>query len=230
MSKRLIHGESSPAANKRHAVPQQDEEDPLPSASSSLVIHQASSSSIPTTPTHLIADLILPFVADRETWNSVCSVSKDLRLVATNMTPPWPNKSFNLGHSAWHVAFSPSGSQLAFCINTATQKITSSMLGIDGARKPSSRVTPNTCIAWNVHWMGSIWRQEAAMDRFESGTQNRFTPLLQRHTWNDPHGHQNKPTQLLQTAAFPLRRCPFRGPTPTSWHPEGRMARSRCGT
>jgi WD40 repeat protein len=34
------------------------------------------------------------------------------------MTPPWPNKSFNnLGHSVPHVAFSPSGSQLAFCVN-----------------------------------------------------------------------------------------------------------------
>jgi WD40 repeat protein len=30
------------------------------------------------------------------------------------MTPPWPNKSFNFEHSVDRVAFSPSGSQLAF--------------------------------------------------------------------------------------------------------------------
>jgi WD40 repeat protein len=34
------------------------------------------------------------------------------------MTPPWPSKAFYLGHAAVrHVAFSPSGSQLALCIN-----------------------------------------------------------------------------------------------------------------
>jgi WD40 repeat protein len=34
------------------------------------------------------------------------------------MTPPWPNKTFNLlGHSVPHLTFSPSGSQLAFCID-----------------------------------------------------------------------------------------------------------------
>jgi WD40 repeat protein len=33
------------------------------------------------------------------------------------MTPPWPNKAFNLVHAAVrHISFSPSGSQLAFCI------------------------------------------------------------------------------------------------------------------
>jgi hypothetical protein len=38
---------------------------------------------------------------------------------AKKMTPPWPDKSFNLlRHAAVrHVTFSPSGSQLAFCIN-----------------------------------------------------------------------------------------------------------------
>jgi WD40 repeat protein len=69
------------------------------------------------TPTHLMADLILPFVADRGTWNSVCSASKELRSAAKKMTPPWPAKAFNLEHPAFHVSFSPSGSQLAFCIN-----------------------------------------------------------------------------------------------------------------
>jgi WD40 repeat protein len=33
------------------------------------------------------------------------------------MTPPWPSKTFNLRLSVCHVSFSPSGLQLAFCIN-----------------------------------------------------------------------------------------------------------------
>jgi WD40 repeat protein len=33
------------------------------------------------------------------------------------MTPPWPSKSFNLQHPVRRVAFSPSGSQLALCLN-----------------------------------------------------------------------------------------------------------------
>jgi WD40 repeat protein len=49
----------------------------------------------------------------------VCSTSKEPWLAAKKMTPPWPSKSFNLGHACVRcVAFSPSGSQLAFCINT----------------------------------------------------------------------------------------------------------------
>jgi hypothetical protein len=60
----------------------------------------------------LIADLILPFVADRATWNTVCSASNELRRAGKKMTPPWPNKVFNLlGHSVDRVRFSPSGSQ-----------------------------------------------------------------------------------------------------------------------
>jgi WD40 repeat protein len=111
MSKRAIRSESSSsAAHKRQAVTPQDE-DPLPSSSSSLA-QQASSLS-----TYLIADLILPFIAERATWNSVCSTSKDLRRAGKKMTPPWPIKAFNLGHSVDRVAFSPPGSQLAFCLN-----------------------------------------------------------------------------------------------------------------
>jgi hypothetical protein len=71
------------------------------------------------------------------------------------------------------------------------------MFGIDGATKPSSGVTPDTHIAWNVRWMGSIWRQEAQMDRFESGAENHFMPLLQIQTAKDPHGHHNKPTKFF---------------------------------
>jgi WD40 repeat protein len=121
MSKRSIRGVSPSAAHKRQAVAPQDEEGPLlqlASASSSLA-QQASPFSIPTIPLHLIADLILPFIADRVTWNSVCSASNELRRAGKKMTPPWPSKSFNLGHNAHmhYVAFSPSGSQLAFGIN-----------------------------------------------------------------------------------------------------------------
>jgi WD40 repeat protein len=114
MSKRLISSESSSAANKRQAVTPQDE-DPLPSASASLA-QQASSLSIPKIPLDLIADLILPFVADRATWNSVYSASNELRLAGKKMTPPWPSKAFNLGRNVHYLAFSPSGSQLAFCM------------------------------------------------------------------------------------------------------------------
>jgi WD40 repeat protein len=118
MSKRPIRGESPSTAHKRQAAAPQDEE-PLPTASASLA-QQASSLSMPKMPLDLIADLILPFVADRATWNNVCSASNDLRLAAKKMTPPWPNKAFNmLEHPdpVCHVSFSPSGSQLAFSTN-----------------------------------------------------------------------------------------------------------------
>jgi hypothetical protein len=198
MSKRSIRHESSHnAAHKRQAAaPQDDGLLPSESASASLA-QQALSLSIPKTPLDLIADLILPLVPDRETWNSVHSASKHLRRAGKKMTPPWPNKVFNVGRhaSVFDIAFSPSGSQLAFCVNNNSN--TSFMFGIDGARKPSSGVTPALHVAWNARWMGSIWRQEAKMDRFESGVQNRFTPLLRRLTGKDPHGHQNKPKKLF---------------------------------
>jgi WD40 repeat protein len=46
--------------------------------------------------------------------------SNELRRAAKTMTPPWPNKAFNFGRHAAvrHVRFSPSGSQLAFYINS----------------------------------------------------------------------------------------------------------------
>jgi hypothetical protein len=118
MSKRTFRGDSSSEAHKRQAAAPHDEEGPLlqlASASSSLV-QQASSLPIPKMPLHLIAELILPLVASRTTWNSACSASKELRLAAKKMTPPWPNKAFSLGSNVQvpHLAFSPSGSQLAF--------------------------------------------------------------------------------------------------------------------
>jgi WD40 repeat protein len=46
----------------------------------------------------------------------ICRRSSNL--AAKKMTPPWPSKAFNLRRApARRVAFSPSGSQLAFCIN-----------------------------------------------------------------------------------------------------------------
>jgi WD40 repeat protein len=103
----------------------QDEEGPLPSSSSSDLAQQASSSFIPKTlPLDLMADLIIPFVPDRATWNSVCCASKEVHLAGKKTTPPWPNKAFELGHAVLRfVAISPSGSQLVFCINNTGQPI-----------------------------------------------------------------------------------------------------------
>ena len=115
MSKRSIGGDSSFTSHKRHAAAPQDES-PLPSATSSLAL-QASSSSIPKIPLDLIADLILPFVADRATWNSMYCASKYLCLAGKKMTPPWPNTTPNFGQAVRLVVFSPSGSQLALVYN-----------------------------------------------------------------------------------------------------------------
>jgi hypothetical protein len=52
-------------------------------------------------------------------------------------------------------------------------------------------------IARNTRLIGRIWRQEAEMDRFESGVENRFIALLQIQTAKEAHGHQNKPSQLF---------------------------------
>jgi WD40 repeat protein len=102
--------------HRRHGAAPQDEEGPLPSSESSS-LGQASSPSIPKIPLDLMADLILPFVADRVAWNSVCCASKELYLVGKKMTPPWPNKAFNdLGDTVRKVVFSPSGLHLAFAI------------------------------------------------------------------------------------------------------------------
>jgi WD40 repeat protein len=51
----------------------------------------------------------------------VYSANKELQLAAKKMTPSWPDKAFNLRHSVVRrVAFSPSGSQLAFCMRNRT--------------------------------------------------------------------------------------------------------------
>jgi WD40 repeat protein len=137
MSKRSNPGEVSSRAHKRRATAPQNEESLLPFSSlprsiwnialglltlpRRFLLPKPPSPSIPKIPLHLIADLILPFVADRTTWDSVYCASKELYLAGKKMTPPWPDNSFNLnldpGHQVTYVTFSPSGSQVAFVIN-----------------------------------------------------------------------------------------------------------------
>jgi hypothetical protein len=159
----------------------------------------ASSLSIPKMPPHLIAALILPFVADRATWNSLCSASKELYAARKNKTPPWPNKSFNIGRNVRHLALSPCGSQLAFCIlNYDTRPYyVSHVWDRCGRETLLEGHTEYIYIARNTRLIGRIWRQEAEMDRFESGVENRFIALLQIQTAKEAHGHQNKPSQLF---------------------------------
>jgi WD40 repeat protein len=119
MSKRSILRESSYTSHKRHATAPQDEVSLPSSAPPSPSLDRASSLSIPLIPLPLIADLILPFVADRAVWTNVCCTSKELCLAVKKMTPPWPNTTLKWDgrNVARQVTFSPSGSQLAFIIN-----------------------------------------------------------------------------------------------------------------
>jgi WD40 repeat protein len=143
MIEHSIRGESPSTAHNRHAKAPQDEEGYIPSSASSSLT-RVSSSSIPKIPVHLIAGLILPFVTDRVTWNSVYCASKELCRAGKKITPPWPNKAFfnpskafnpnkafnslehavrkafNLQLAVRHVAFSPSGSYLAFVQENGT--------------------------------------------------------------------------------------------------------------
>jgi WD40 repeat protein len=117
MSKRSIDDESSSTAQKRQARATVDDEGP-PRAS----LGHSPSSSVPkiqmSLDIHLIAGLILPFVPDRVTWNNVCGASKELYRAGKNLTPPWPNTTIKVYSTTHHdvraVAFSPSGSHLAF--------------------------------------------------------------------------------------------------------------------
>ena len=72
----------------------------------------------PVIPTNVIFDLILPFLYDRRTWNSICSVNKELHDDGMERTPPWPETKVYLGRSQDHgtrssLKFSPCGSFLA---------------------------------------------------------------------------------------------------------------------
>jgi WD40 repeat protein len=61
----------------------------------------------------LIALLILPYIQDRSTWNSVCRASTELSEAGKRMRPPWPT-TLNVGGGAVRcVAFSPCKSFLA---------------------------------------------------------------------------------------------------------------------
>jgi WD40 repeat protein len=109
-------GESSSAARKRQATSAPapaplDNEDPLQPSS-----QEHNASSLPSMlPINLIAAIILPFVQDRPTWNSLCCANKELREAGKRMRPPWPNTTLNVGGGAVRVvAFSPCKSFLAY--------------------------------------------------------------------------------------------------------------------
>jgi WD40 repeat protein len=114
-------GESSfSGARKRQATSSAPSapfgEDPLGPSSSQK--HDASS--VPSIiPINLIAVLILPYVKDRSTWNSVCCANKELREAGKKMRPPWPNSTLSVGgtDAVWAVAFSPCKSFLACSID-----------------------------------------------------------------------------------------------------------------
>jgi WD40 repeat protein len=113
MSKRSIGSDSSTTAHKRHARATVDDEGPPPAS-----LGHSPSSSVPNIEMsfdiHLIAGLILPFIPDRVTWNNVCCARKELYRAGRNLTPPWPNARLRSTHRVGAVAFSPSGSHLAF--------------------------------------------------------------------------------------------------------------------
>jgi WD40 repeat protein len=107
----MIKPESSSATRKRQATSAPLDEDPLQPASSS---QEHDASSVPSMLPNLVAALILPFVQDRSTWNSVCSANKELSEEGKRMRPPWPNTTLNVGGRAvLAVAFSPCKSFLA---------------------------------------------------------------------------------------------------------------------
>jgi WD40 repeat protein len=127
MSERSIGNESSTTAHKRHARATLHDEGPPPASP----LGHSSSASITkiqmSLDIHLIAGLILPFVPDRVTWNNVCCASKELYRAGKNLTPPWPNTTIKVYSTTHHdvraVAFSPSGSHLAFGTNQGSVRV-----------------------------------------------------------------------------------------------------------
>ena len=72
----------------------------------------SSSSSSLGLPVLLVVEHIMPYL-DRETWNSCCSVSKDLYHTALlGRPPPWPHQRFE-HEQCKAVTFSPDGNYLA---------------------------------------------------------------------------------------------------------------------
>eukprot|EP00978_Attheya_sp_CCMP212_P017544 scaffold46902_cov32-Attheya_sp.AAC.2 len=74
---------------------------------------------VPPLPTMIWGNQVLPFLADRKSFNSLASASKEIhnisqQLIASKtITPPWPKTSIRVGSSACSVAFSPDGGLLA---------------------------------------------------------------------------------------------------------------------
>jgi WD40 repeat protein len=115
MIKRSCGGESSSAARKRQVTSAPLDEHPLVPSSQ----EQHASSVASMIPINLIAALVLPYIQDRSTWNSVCFANKELRDAGKRMRPPWPNTMFSVeGHGVRTVAFSPCKSFLALSIVT----------------------------------------------------------------------------------------------------------------
>ena len=124
--------------------------------------HSSSVPKIIQMPVDLIAGLILPFVADRATWNSVCYASKELHLAGKNLTPPWPKTALRSATIVYDVAFSPSGSHLAFSAGLRVVHILDRW-GRETILDCHSRFVSRLAYSRD----GSIWRQ-TKMQQFES--------------------------------------------------------------
>jgi WD40 repeat protein len=75
----------------------------------------------PAIPSNVIS-VVLSFVQDRTTWNSVCSANKEFYEAGRGMTPPWPDTKFKLGPNGTtkSLKFSPCGSFLACGANSSS--------------------------------------------------------------------------------------------------------------
>jgi WD40 repeat protein len=73
----------------------------------------------PAIPTNVIS-VVLSFVQDRTTWNSLCSANKEFYEAGMGVTPPWPETKFKLGPNGTteSLKFSPCGSFLACGANS----------------------------------------------------------------------------------------------------------------
>jgi hypothetical protein len=176
MSKRSIGSDSLTSANKRQATDTVDDEGP-PRAS----LGHSPSSSVPkiqmSLDIHLIAAAILPFIEDRVTWDNVCGASKELYLAAKNLTPPWPNTRHRPTHHVRAVAFSPSGSHLAFGTIQGDVQVWGRW-GKESLLRGNTG--PISCLEYSsdATYLASVSGQK--VDRFGSGLQNRFIPRRRR--------------------------------------------------
>jgi WD40 repeat protein len=67
---------------------------------------------LPTIPTAVIVDYILPLL-DRETWIKLCCICRELYEASRGIGPPWPHTSLFVGSAVFNVVFSPNGQLLA---------------------------------------------------------------------------------------------------------------------